>query len=211
MLTISDSVILSWCFCVSLGNITCSVFIDYQVDCLLSEEYVPEGVSPIVFMTKAKWLNIILNINIILCHCMEKARTSRMPFMYEESQGIHSSTVPTIVGPKVVFTRLGLLEFFTTISKFAACIYIWSSMKRSTIDKIVGYLFHSLPLPFDILGQDICRKIETSRGKYLTVINGSKEIFLKNLSEALFVGNTLLDQENIILIDDSPKKCVCND
>jgi hypothetical protein len=44
VLAISDSVILSWCFYVSLGNITCSIFIDYQVDCLVSEEYVPEGV-----------------------------------------------------------------------------------------------------------------------------------------------------------------------
>jgi hypothetical protein len=68
-----------------------------------------------------------------------------------------------------------------------------------------------LPLPFDILGQDSYRKIETSRDKYLTMIGGSKEIFLKNLSEALFVGSTLLDQENTILIDDSPEKCVCND
>jgi hypothetical protein len=211
MLTISDSVILSWCFCVSLGNITCSVFIDYQVDCLLSEEYVPEGVSHVVLMTKAKWLNLVLDINGILCHYMEKAGTSRMPFVYDESQGIHSSTVPTIVGPKAIFTRPGLLEFLTEISKFAARIFIWSSMKRSTIDKIVGYLFRGLPLPFDILGQDNCRKIETFRGKYLTVIGGSKEIFLKNLSEALFVGSTLLDQENTILIDDSPEKCVCND
>jgi hypothetical protein len=105
----------------------------------------------------------------------------------------------------------GLLEFFIEISKFAARIFIWSSMKRSTVDKIVDYLFRGLPLPFDILGQDSCRKIETSRGKYLTVIDGSKEVFLKNLSEALFVGSTFLDEENIILIDDSPEKCVCND
>jgi hypothetical protein len=124
MLAISDSVILSWCFCVSPGNITCSIFIDYQVDCLLSEEYVLEGVSPVVLTTKAKWLNIILDINGILYHYMEKARTSRMPFVYDESQGIHLSTVPTIVGPKDVFTRPGLLEFLTEISKFAARIFI---------------------------------------------------------------------------------------
>jgi hypothetical protein len=185
VLAISDSVILSWCFCVSPGNITCSVFIDYQVDCLVSEEYVLEGVSPVVLMTKAKWLNIVLDINGILCHCMEKAGASRMPFLYDVKQGIHSSTVPTIVGPKVVFTRPGLLEFLTEISKFAARIFIWSSMKRSTVDKIVDYLFRGLPLPFDILRQDSCQKIETSRGKYTTVIGGSKEIFLKNLSEAL--------------------------
>jgi hypothetical protein len=211
VLAISESVILSWCFCVSPGNITCSVFIDYQVDCLVSEEYVPKGVSPIVLTTKAKWLNIVLDINGILCHCMEKAGMSRMPFVYDVKQEIHSSTVPTIVGPKVVFTRPGLFEFLIEISNFVACIIIWSSMKRSTIDKIVDYLFRGLPLPFDILGQDSCRKIETSWGKYLTVIGRSKEIFLKNLSEALLVGSSLLDEENTILIDDSPEKCICND
>jgi hypothetical protein len=118
VLAISDSVILSWCFCVSPGNITCSVFIDYQVDFLVSEEYVPEGVSPVVLTTKAKWLNIILDINGILCHCMEKVGASRMPFLYNVKQGIHSSTVPTIVEPKAVFTRPSLLEFLTEISKF---------------------------------------------------------------------------------------------
>jgi hypothetical protein len=142
---------------------------------------------------------------------MEKAGTSRMPFVYDERQGIHSSMVPTIVEPKAVFTQPSLLEFLTEISKFATRIFIWSSMKRSIVDKIVDYLFCGLLLPFDILGQDSCRKIETSRDKYLTIIGGSKEIFLKNLSEALFVGSALLDQENTILIDDSPENYVCND
>jgi hypothetical protein len=84
-------------------------------------------------------------------------------------------------------------------------------MKRSTVKEIVHYLFRGLPQPFEVLGQDNCRKIEIYRGKYLKVIGGSKEIFLKNLSGALFVGSTQLDEENTIIIDDSPEKCVCND
>ena len=211
MLTISDSVIFSWCFYVSLENIICSIFIDYQVDCLLSEEYVPEGVSPIVLTTKAKWLNFVLDINGILCHCVEKVETSKMLFVYDVKHGIRSSTIPTIIGPKAVFTHPRLLKFLTEISKFATHIFIWSSMKRSIVHKIVEYLFCSLPLPFDILGQDSYQKIKTSRGKYLTVIDGSKEIFLKNLSKALFVGSTLLDQENTIFIDDNLEKYLCND
>ena len=43
------------------------------------------------------------------------------------------------------------------------------------------------------------------------MIGGSKEIFLKNLSEALFIGSTHLDKENTINIDGSPEKCMCND
>jgi hypothetical protein len=84
-------------------------------------------------------------------------------------------------------------------------------MKRSTVEEIFHYLFRGLPQPFEVLGQDSCRKIKIYRRKYLKVIGGSKEIFLKNLSEALFIGSTQLDEETTIIIDDSPEKCVCND
>ena len=136
---------------------------------------------------------------------------NRMPFVNSVLQRIHVSTVPTIVGPKAVFTRPGLHEFFTMISKFAARAIIWSSMKRSTVEEIVHYLFRGLPQPFEVLRQDNYRKIEIYQRKYLKKIGGSKQIFLKNLSKALFVASTQLDEENTIIIDDSPKKCVCND
>jgi hypothetical protein len=132
------------------------VFIDYQVDSLVSQEYVPKVVSSVVSTSPLKLLNIVLDINGILCYCMEKAATRGMLFVNDIKQGIHSPTVPTIVGPKAVFMRPGLYEFFTTISEFATRVLIWSSMKRSTVEKIVQYLFRSLPLPFDILEQDSC-------------------------------------------------------
>ena len=65
--------------------------------------------------------------------------------------------------------------------------------------------------PFEILGQDSCKKIEISHKKYLKVIGGSREIFLKNLFKALFIGSIHFDGENTILIDDSLEKCICND
>ena len=142
---------------------------------------------------------------------MEKAATNRMPFINDEKDGIPSSTNPTIIGPKAIFTHPSLLEFLTAISMFGAYIFIWSSMKRSTIRQIVDYLFCSLPPSFEILRQDNYRKIETSRGKYLKVISKSKGIFLKNLSKVLFISCTHLDRENNLFIDDSPKKCVYND
>jgi hypothetical protein len=101
---------------------------------------------------KLKWLNIILDINGILCYCMEKKATNRMPFVYSVQQRIHSSTVPTIVELKAVFTRPGLHEFLIAISKFAVRVIIWSSMKRSTVEEIVHYLFRGLPQPFEVLG-----------------------------------------------------------
>jgi hypothetical protein len=138
------------------------VFIDYLVDSLVLQEYVPKGMSSVVSTSPPKWLNIVLDIKSILYHCMEKAATRGMLFMNDVKQGIHSPTIPTIIGPKAVFTRPGLHEFFTMISEFAACVLIWSSMKRSTMEKIVQYLFRKLPLLFDILRQDSCRRIETS-------------------------------------------------
>ena len=134
-----------------------------------------------------------------------------MPFVNSVHQWIHSSTAPTIVGPKGVFTRPSLVDFFTAISKFAARVIIWSSMKRSSVEETIHYLFCGLPPPYEIFGQDSCRKIEIYWKKYLKVIGGSKEIFLKNLSKALFMGSTHMDEEITIIIDDSPEKCVCKD
>ena len=43
------------------------------------------------------------------------------------------------------------------------------------------------------------------------MIGGSKEIFLKVFLKKVFIGSTCMDSQNTILIDDSHKKCVCND
>jgi hypothetical protein len=115
------------------------------------EEYVPKGVSIVVLTIPPKWLNIFLDINTILCHYMEKAMTNRMSFMNDVKQGTSLSTVSTIIGPKAVFTSAGLLELLTAINKFATRVFIWSSMKRSTVEEIIDYLFHGLPLPYEIL------------------------------------------------------------
>jgi hypothetical protein len=117
---------------------------------LVSEEFVPNEQLSVVSTSPPKWLNVVLDINGILYHCMEKA-TNRMSFVNSVQQGIHSSTVPTIVGPKAVFTRPGLYEFLFAISKFATKVIIWSSMKRYTIEEIVHYLFRGLLQPFEVL------------------------------------------------------------
>jgi hypothetical protein len=101
------------------------VFNDYQVDSLVSKEFIPNEQSAVVSTDpKPKWLNIVLDINGILFHCIEKKTTNKMPFVNSVQQRIHSSTVPTIVGPKAVFTRPGLHEFLTTISRFVVRVII---------------------------------------------------------------------------------------
>jgi hypothetical protein len=66
----------------------------------VSEEFVP---LPVVSTGPPKLLNIVLIMNGILCHCMEKKATNRMPFVNSVQQGIHLSTISTIAGPKAVF------------------------------------------------------------------------------------------------------------
>lgn len=122
--------------------------------------------------------------------------------------------VSTIVRLKGVSIGSNLFEFLTTISKFAADIVIWRSMKRFTIDKIVDCAFYHLPQPFDILCFNCYKKIETSSSHYLRIIGGLKEIFLKNLSKILFVSSTratLFNNNNNFLIDGGLEKCVCNE
>lgn len=100
---------------------------------------------------------------------------------------------------------------FITISKFITCVFIWDSMKRSTVEELIDYLFHGLLLSFEIFRQINYRMIETPWSKYLKVIGGSKEIFLKNLSETLFIESAQINREYTIIIDDNLTKCVCND
>jgi hypothetical protein len=106
--------------------------------------------SLVVLRSLPKWLNIVLDINGILCHCVEQATTKRMPLVNDVKLEILLSMVPTIIKPKGVFKHPGLSEFLIAISKFAAHVVIWNSMKRSTVEIIVGYLFRCIPRPFDV-------------------------------------------------------------
>ena len=65
-----------------------------------------------------------------------------MFFVNDVKQGIYSPTVPTIIGSKAVFTLSSLHEFLTTISKFAAFVFIWISMKRSKLSSTSFTVWH---------------------------------------------------------------------
>ena len=54
-------------------------------------------------------------------------------------------------------------------------------MKRSTIELIARFLFHNLPSPFAILGQNECMNIEIGDGQFVFSFNENKLIFLKIL------------------------------
>lgn len=157
-----------------------------------------------------KWLNIVLDINGILCETAHSPASSRG----SGNRAEFSATVPAYIGPKSVYTRPGVREFLADIKTFLNTVVIWSSMKKSNSEEIVKYLFRDLYSPDLILGQDSCDKIQTSRNTFLMdQHNSEKMIFLKTLSSSLFNRrHELVDfnSDNTLLIDDSPEKSVCN-
>ena len=127
---------------------------------------------------------------------------------------MYSLQIPTLVSPKGVYCRPHVCEFLRFISGFAAQVVVWSSMKRSTIELITRFLFRDLPSPYAILGQNECTNIEIEDGQFVFSLNENKLIFLKVMLQQLFKGSATFlpfTNDNIILIDDSPEKSVCNE
>ena len=127
---------------------------------------------------------------------------------------MYSSEIPAVVGPKCVYCRPRMQEFLKCVSDFAACIVVWSSIKRTTVSSIADYLFHGLPPPFAILGQDHCQTIDIGEGKCVLRGIDRKLIFLKIMPNQLFNSPTEswpFANDNTLLIDDSPEKSVCNE
>lgn len=157
-------------------------------------------------------LNVVLDLNGILCSCEPKwnARGYRnLDF------SVHSATLPTEVGPKLVRVRPGCSDFLTKLSSFAT-ITIWSSMMASTTSKICEYLFRpSATYPIRVLGQEDCDRVPLSRINnrivYMKEPGTQKDIFLKTLSKHLFsrLGGEYTP-DNTIVIDDSPIKHMLN-
>ena len=161
----------------------------------------------------SKWLNIVLDLNGVLCQCIERSTAIQRGRTFIPEQHTYSSKYPTIIGPKGVFCRPRVREFLDSISEFAR-IVVWSSMKRSTVSAISNYLFHDLPTPLAILGQDHCQTIDIGEGRSLFRGNENKLIYLKIMPQQLFSSRAEswpFNTDNTILIDDSPETSVCND
>ena len=159
------------------------------------------------------WLNIVFDLNGILCACEEfRFRDSRLRFTNDMAP--HSSTLPAHVGPKLVWTRPGCNLFLKALSEFAT-ISIWSSMKVATTRTIAHYLFRNVTPPKIVNGQEHCKRIVTSVvnrvPKFLKVKGTEKDVFLKTLSVGLFPKyRDVFTMENTIIVDDSAYKHVLN-
>jgi hypothetical protein len=64
---------------------------------------------------------------------------------------LHSATIPTCVGPKTIYVRLGLAKFIRRVTGFAD-ITVWSSMMQSTTGEVVKYLLHNNVQPMAVYG-----------------------------------------------------------
>ena len=159
---------------------------------------------------------VVFDLNGIFCHCSPRQRNmATVPtwIMHDRAP----DKPPALVGPKVVLPRRGYDMFWCRMSRmFHLCI--WSSMKKSTVDLVVDYLFRNLPKPALVLGQEDCTTFKDMWGNVVhNPLKTSAPLFLKSLVHkfwwppiSLDCGRITAKDSNTILVDDCPYKSVCN-
>jgi len=96
--------------------------------------------------TTEKWLNVVLDLNGILCVTKDiKSKGGYYNTVGETSKG-HSTVVPTIVGKKRVYTRPNCLEFLSELGKIAI-VLMWSSMMMFITDGVCKHLLEGNECP----------------------------------------------------------------
>lgn len=190
------------------------VLIGCQVELVSHFQCVPRPRSALHQTAPPRWLNVVLDINGILCQCVHLSSLKKNSAFCRPVDRLFMADIPCKIPPKAVFCRPGVRTFLETISTHVARVVVWSSMKKSTVEAVVDYLFGGLPMPYEILGQESCNMIEVNRGVFLsTPWNPKKEFFLKTLASAVFPlsdGAAVFGVDNTLLIDDSPEKSICN-
>ena len=172
-----------------------------------------ERITPSPSRAVSRWLNVVLDLNGILCVCAEYKFLPKIAAWNPESAP-HSSSVPVRIGPKAIYVRLSCSTFLSALSSFVD-ITVSSSMRELTVQKICEYLFRGLPMPLHVLGQDSCDRINImGRNNKVTTmkVKGThKDIFLKMLSKGLFCRfNGKFTKENTIIINDNPVEHILN-
>ena len=95
--------------------------------------------------TDEKWLNVMLDLNGILCVC-EDWKSNRSTKQYNNSSAPHLATIGAIVGMKAVYVCPNCLSSLEELGKIAS-ISVWSSMKIWNVEGVVNYLFLKGKLP----------------------------------------------------------------
>ena len=157
-----------------------------------------------------KWLNVILDLNGVLCVCEDKRS---LPIKREFS-AVSPMLVATTIGMKRIVIRPHLKEFLRDLLSFAF-VSVWSSMKSSTTKLISEYLFKDLDPPLLIFGQEHCKtlKCKNKCGGLVTVKESgtNKDLFLKPLEKLFMAPTASFSVDNTIIVDDSPVQHVMNE
>jgi len=168
--------------------------------------------APVGPPVRPKWLNVVFDLNGVLCECFDKSYGRNFKKLYSVEDNVLSNRTPTIVGTKAVFARQNVGEFLREVSTVANRVIVWTSMFKRNADVVVDYLFRDSPLPYAVLGQDRCKLIPLPNGKYYH--HGYRTLYMKVLSEGLFSSSNergVINAQNTLLVDDSPRKSICNE
>jgi hypothetical protein len=182
--------------------------------CIQATGGISKKVIPSPSRKNLKWLNVVLDLNGILCVCKEE-RLMPSGTRYVVGNMPHSSNVPHLVAKKAVFVCPSCRRFLRELGNVAN-ITIWSSMVLATAKSVCNLFFKGLPInPVNILRQESCEKIRVrdTYGKvsFLKVKFTEKPVFLKVLRKELFFGfKNRYVEDNIVIVDDSPPKHVLN-
>lgn len=124
---------------------------------------------------------MVFDLNGVLCQCEPKSSVKGGE-AHRPEDNVFSHREPTIIGTKAVYVRPNVREFLREVSGISNCIVVWSSMLKKSVEPIAGFLFQNLREPFEILGQEKCKKVEDSPRHFLVQgVNPHKPLFLKVL------------------------------
>jgi hypothetical protein len=147
-------------------------------------------IIPSVSRENPKWLNVVLDLNGLLCVCREKWLMPRGQ-VYVDGSRPYSASVPYLVGSKVVYIRPSCERFLRELGNVAD-ITIWSSMRVTTTRSVCGLLFKNVPLKLvNILDQESCDGIRVQdsyeKVSYMKMKGTDKQLFLKSIEKQLFL------------------------
>ena len=202
-------------FCISSGNFKSIVFCIDQDVSRSHAERVPRDMSAVVPQSRRKWLNVVLDLNGVLCETVAKSSLEGKVKFHSIRDNVYSWKQLTVVGNKAVYARPGVQEFLNVVTGVAKHVIVWSSMLHKNAQPVCVYLFQNTTPPFDVLGQEKCRTVQKSIGQFLVQGgNPFKALYLKVLDEQLFsspLHGAAFTKDDTILIDDSPFKSVLNE
>jgi hypothetical protein len=130
----------------------------------------------------------------------------------------YDGELDTLINRKAICARPGLWDFLREVLDLFHVV-VWSSMVMDNTESIVDFLFHDLPSPCLVLGQEVCNELVDEKGFPVPKFGGrgGEQEFLKVLRSRLWRGVPLLEgvphghwltPENTLHIDDNPTKSV---